>query len=307
MEKRLGESFKLVSDRLEAVQRGLGEMQNLATGVGDLKRVLTNVKARGTWAEVQLGALLEQTLTPNQFARNVRTKEDSREVVEFAVRMPGPSDDPDSCVWLPIDSKFPQEDYVRLQDAAERGDVDAVQKASDALARSIRVQAEAISSKYLCPPNTTEFALMFLPTEGLYAEVLRHPTLADELQNKYHVVPVGPTNLTAFLSALRMGFQTLAIEQQSAEVWKVLAAVKTEFGKFGGVLEKVKKQLNTAANTIGETERRSRAMARRLSSVESLPEAEASHVLDLPALASETSDEEASDLGDGFDIDEAFE
>lgn len=307
LEKRLGESFKLVSDRLEAVQRGLGEMQNLATGVGDLKRVLTNVKARGTWAEVQLGALLEQTLTPNQFARNVRVKEDSREAVEFAIRMPGPTDDPDACVWLPIDSKFPQEDYVRLQDAAERGDVDAVQKASDALARSIKVQAEAISSKYLCPPNTTEFALMFLPTEGLYAEVLRHPSLADELQNKHHVVPVGPTNLTAFLSALRMGFQTLAIEQQSAEVWKVLAAVKTEFGKFGGVLEKVKKQLNTAANTIGETERRSRAMARRLSTVESLPEAEASLVLDLPGLAAETTDEDASDLGDAFHIDEAFE
>jgi DNA recombination protein RmuC len=302
LEKRLGESFKLVSERLEAVQRGLGEMQHLATGVGDLKRVLTNVKARGTWAEVQLGALLEQTLTSGQFARNVKTKEDSRELVEFAVRMPGPSDDPDSCVWLPIDSKFPQEDYVRLQDAAERGDVEAVQKASDALARSIRVQAEAISSKYLCPPFTTEFALMFLPTEGLYAEVLRHPTLADELQHKYHVVPVGPTNLTAFLSALRMGFQTLAIEQQSAEVWKILAAVKTEFGKFGDVLIKVKKQLNTAANTIGETERRSRAMERKLRTVESLPEGEAASVLDLPAfIADESVDTEP------FDVDPAFE
>jgi DNA recombination protein RmuC len=284
LEKRLGESFELVSKQLQAVQRGLGEMQNLATGVGDLKRVLTNVKARGTWAEVQLGALLEQTLTSNQFARNVQVKEDSRELVEFAVRMPGATDDPNACVWLPIDSKFPQEDYVRLQDAAERGDVDAVQKASDALARSIRVQAEIISSKYLCPPMTTEFALMFLPTEGLYAEVLRHPSLADELQNKYHVVPVGPTNLTAFLSALRMGFQTLAIEQQSAEVWKILAAVKTEFGKFGGVLEKVKRQLNTAANTIGETERRSRVMESKLRSVESLPDADASVLLELPVL-----------------------
>ncbi|NTU70396.1 MAG: DNA recombination protein RmuC [Coriobacteriia bacterium] len=290
LEKRLGESFKLVSERLEAVQRGLGEMQHLATGVGDLKRVLTNVKARGTWAEVQLGALLEQTLTTSQFARNVQTKPDSREVVEFAVRMPGPDDDPESCVWLPIDSKFPQEDYVRLQDAAERGDVEAVQKASDSLARSIKVQAEAISSKYLCSPFTTEFALMFLPTEGLYAEVLRHPTLADELQHNYHVVPVGPTNLTAFLSALRMGFQTLAIEQQSAEVWKILAAVKTEFGKFGDVLVKVKKQLNTAANTIGETERRSRAMERKLKNVESLPEAEATALLELPALVLEAED-----------------
>ncbi|HET6352507.1 MAG TPA: DNA recombination protein RmuC [Coriobacteriia bacterium] len=291
LEKRLGESFKLVSERLEAVQRGLGEMQNLATGVGDLKRVLTNVKARGTWAEVQLGALLEQTLTAGQFARNVKVKEDSRELVEFAVRMPGPSDDPESCVWLPIDSKFPQEDYVRLQDAAELGDVEAVQKASDQLARSIKVQAEAISSKYLCPPVTTEFALMFLPTEGLYAEVLRHPTLADELQHKYHVVPVGPTNLTAFLSALRMGFQTLAIEQQSAEVWKILAAVKTEFGKFGDVLVKVKRQLNTAANTIGETERRSRAMERKLRTVESLPEAEASALLELPSLMDEDAEQ----------------
>jgi DNA recombination protein RmuC len=297
LEKRLGESFRLVSERLEAVQRGLGEMQHLATGVGDLKRVLTNVKARGTWAEVQLGALLEQTLTSGQFARNVKTKEDSRELVEFAVRMPGPSDDPDSCVWLPIDSKFPQEDYVRLQDAAERGDVEAVQKASDALARSIRVQAESISSKYLCPPFTTEFALMFLPTEGLYAEVLRHPTLADELQHKFHVVPVGPTNLTAFLSALRMGFQTLAIEQQSAEVWKILAAVKTEFGKFGDVLVKVKKQLNTAANTIGETERRSRAMERKLRTVESLPEAEAADVLELPTfIADEPVETEPFDV-----------
>jgi DNA recombination protein RmuC len=232
----------------------------------------------------------------------VQVKEDSRELVEFAVRMPGPSDDCDSCVWLPIDSKFPQEDYVRLQDAAERGDVEAVQKATDALARSIRVQAEAISSKYLCPPFTTEFALMFLPTEGLYAEVLRHPTLADELQNKYHVVPVGPTNLTAFLSALRMGFQTLAIEQQSAEVWKILAAVKTEFGKFGDVLLKVKKQLNTAANTIGDTERRSRAMERKLRTVESLPDAEAASVLNLPAFA----DDEPADT-ELFDIDEALE
>jgi DNA recombination protein RmuC len=281
LEKRLGESFKLVSERLEAVQRGLGEMQNLATGVGDLKRVLTNVKARGTWAEVQLGALLEQILTPTQFARNVQTKEDSRELVEFAIRLPGPKDDPDAVVWLPIDSKFPQEDYLRLQDAAERGDVEAVQKAADALGRSIRVQAEAISSKYLCPPCTTDFAIMFLPTEGLYAEVLRQPSLLDALQHKYHVMVAGPTTLAALLNSLRMGFQTLAIEQQSAEVWKVLAAVKTEFGKFGDVLVKVKRQLNTAANTIGETERRSRAMERKLRSVESLPEAEASEVLQL--------------------------
>jgi len=289
LEKRLGESFKLVSERLEAVQRGLGEMQSLATGVGDLKRVLTNVKTRGTWAEVQLGALLEQILTPGQFGRNVQTKEDSRELVEFAIRLPGPKDDPNACVWLPIDSKFPQEDYIRLQDAAEVGDVEGVRKASDALARSIRVQADLISSKYLCPPCTTDFAIMFLPTEGLYAEVLRHPTLADELQHKHHVMVAGPTTLAALLNSLRMGFQTLAIEQQSAEVWKILAAVKTEFGKFGDVLVKVKRQLNTAANTIGETERRSRAMERKLRTVESLPEDAAAEILELPI---------------GFDVDE---
>ncbi len=299
LEKRLGESFKLVSTQLEAVQRGLGEMQSLATGVGDLKRVLTNVKTRGTWAEVQLGALLEQILTPAQFDRNVQTKEDSRESVEFAVRLPGPKDDPDAVVWLPIDSKFPQEDYLRLQDAADRCDADAVQRETDALARSIRVQAEAISSKYLCPPRTTEFAIMFLPTEGLYAEVLRQPALVEELQHKYHVMVAGPTTLAALLNALRMGFQTLAIEQRSAEVWKILAAVKTEFGKFGDVLVKVKRQLNTAANTITETERRSRAMERKLRGVEALPEAESAGLLGLPAL-----DEV---LPEPMDIDEALE
>jgi len=298
LEKRLGESFKLVSERLEAVQRGLGEMQNLATGVGDLKRVLTNVKARGTWAEVQLGALLEQILTPAQFDRNVQTKEDSRDLVEFAVRLPGPRDEPDTCVWLPIDSKFPQEDYVRLQDAAERGDAAEVQKASDALARSIRIQGETISSKYLCPPRTTDFAIMFLPTEGLYSEVLRHPTLADDLQCKHHILVAGPTTLAALLNSLRMGFQTLAIEQQSAEVWKILAAVKTEFGKFGDVLDKVKKQLGTATRTIEETTVRSRAMERKLRGVESLPESEASELLELPASVAEEVDVELEAIAD---------
>lgn len=292
LEKRLGESFKLVSERLEAVHKGLGDMQNLANGVGDLKRVLSNVKTRGTWAEVQLGALLEQILTSSQFARNVQTKEDSRELVEFAIRLPGPKDDPDTCVWLPIDSKFPQEDYVRLQDAAERGDSEAVQKASDALARSIKVQAELISSKYLCPPRTTDFAIMFLPTEGLYAEVLRHPSLLDDLQHNHHIMVAGPTTLAALLNSLRMGFQTLAIEQQSAEVWKILAAVKTEFGKFGGVLDKVKKQLHTAARTIDETGVRSRAMERKLRAIESLPDGEASQVLELAALVAGDSAED---------------
>ncbi|MBE0477013.1 MAG: DNA recombination protein RmuC [Coriobacteriia bacterium] len=284
LEKRLGESFQLVSERLEAVQRGLGEMQNLATGVGDLKRVLTNVKARGTWAEIQLGALLEQILAPAQYDKNVRTKEDSLEAVEFAIRLPGPADEPDTCVWLPIDSKFPQEDYLRIQEAAERGEPEAVQKASDALARAIRVAAQDISGKYLCPPRTTDFAIMFLATEGLYAEVLRHPSLVEELQQRHRVVVAGPTSLAAILSSLRMGFQTLAIEQRAVEVWKVLAAVKTEFGKFGDVLEKVKRQLNTASRTIEETGVRTRAMERRLRSVEELPEDEATEVLQLPAV-----------------------
>ena len=301
LERRLGESFRLVSDRLEQVQKGLGEMQTLASGVGDLKKVLTNVKTRGAWGEIQLGGILEDCFSPTQYAANVATRPGSTERVEFAIRLPGPGDaaqDGDS-VWLPIDAKFPQEDYLRLQEAAERGDVDAVQKATDALGRSIKIQAEAISSKYLCPPCTTDFAIMFLPTEGLYAEVLRQPSLTDELQHKYHVMVAGPTTLAALLNSLRMGFQTLAIEQQSAEVWKVLAAVKTEFGKFGDVLVKVKKQLNTAANTIGETERRSRAMERKLRGVESLPESEASQLLELPVfLAEQTEDDALLSAGD---------
>lgn len=298
LEKRLGESFKLVSDRLEAVQRGLGEMQNLATGVGDLKRVLTNVKARGTWAEVQLGALLEQILAPGQFEKNVRTKPDSRESVEFAIKLPGPKDDPDSCVWLPIDSKFPQEDYLRIQEAADKADPDAVQKASEALARSIRSSAQEIHDKYIYPPHSTDFAIMFLATEGLYAEVLRQPALVEQVQNQARVVVAGPTTLAAILSSLRMGFQTLAIEQRAAEVWKVLAAVKTEFGKFGGVLDKVKRQLSTASRTIEQTGVRTRAMERTLRSVEQLPESEASHILELPEAVNNDGLEESSEEQD---------
>ena len=291
LEKRLGESFKLVSDRLEAVQRGLGEMQNLATGVGDLKRVLTNVKARGTWAEVQLGALLEQILAPTQYDKNVRVKEDSGEVVEYAIRLPGAKEEPDACVWLPIDSKFPQEDYLRIQEAAEQGDPEAAQKAADALARAIRIAAQDIHDKYLCPPCTTDFAIMFLATEGLYAEVLRQPSLVEELQQRYRIVVAGPTSLAALLSSLRMGFQTLAIEQRAVEVWQVLGAVKTEFEKFGDVLDKVKRQLNTATRTIEETGVRTRAMERRLRTVEQLPEEEASQVLELPSFEEVESDE----------------
>jgi DNA recombination protein RmuC len=293
LEKRLGESFKLVSDRLEAVHKGLGEMQNLATGVGDLKRVLTNVKARGTWAEVQLGAILEQILTPAQYEKNVAVKTDSSERVEYAVRLPGPEDDPEACVWLPIDSKFPQEDYLRLQEAAEKAEPDAVQTATDALARTVRAAAKDIRDKYVNPPSTTDFGIMFLATEGLYAEVLRQPALVEDLQQQYRVVVAGPTTLAAILSSLRMGFQTLAIKRRAAEVWRVLGAIKTEFGKFGDVLDKVKRQLNTASRTIEDTGVRSRAIERKLRSVEQLPEAEASALLALPSAGEEVEAEDA--------------
>ena len=281
LEKRLGESFKLVGDRLEAVQQGLGEMRSLASGVGDLKKVLTNVKTRGTWGEVQLGALLEQILTPEQFDRNVKPRPDSRDIVEFAIRLPGATDEPDQCVWLPIDSKFPQEDYLRLVDASENGDVAAVQQAQSALIRSIQDSAKEVSSKYLNPPLTTDFAILFLPTEGLYAEALRHPGLVERLQREHRIVVAGPTTLAAVLNSLRIGFRTLAIEQRSSEVWKVLGAVKHEFGKFGGVLDKVKRQLETAGRTIDETGRRTRAMERKLRSVEELPADATTEMLDL--------------------------
>lgn len=281
LEKRLGESFKLVGDRLEAVQQGLGEMRSLAAGVGDLKKVLTNVKTRGTWGEVQLGALLEQILTSEQFERNVKPRPDSHEVVEFAIRLPGPSDDPGRCVWLPIDSKFPQEDYIRLVEASESGDVASVQAAQSALVRSIQDSAKAVSTKYLDPPHTTDFAILFLPTEGLYAEALRHPGLVERLQREHRIVVAGPTTLAAVLNSLRIGFRTLAIEQRSSEVWKVLGAVKHEFRKFGDVLSRVKRQLETAGRTIDETGVRTRAMERRLRSVEALPADAATEVLEL--------------------------
>jgi DNA recombination protein RmuC len=284
LEKRLGQSFKLVSERLEAVQHGLGEMQNLATGVGDLKRVLTNVKARGTWGEVQLGALLEQTLTPDQYDKNVRTRADSQERVEYAIRLPGQDDNPESCVWMPIDSKFPQEDYLKLVEAADTADVDAVQKATAALLRSVHSSAKEIRDKYLNPPATTDFAIMFLPTEGLYAEVLRQPGQVEKIQQDYRIVVAGPTTLSAILSSLRIGFRTLAIEKRSSEVWKVLAAVKTEFGKFGHVLKTVKRQLNAASNTIDQTGVRTRVMERKLRTVQELPSEESTEILELPDL-----------------------
>jgi DNA recombination protein RmuC len=281
LEKRLGESFKLVSERLEAVQHGLGEMQNLATGVGDLKRVLTNVKTRGTWGEVQLGSLLEQILTPDQYDKNVNIKTGSMESVEYAVRLPGKDDSVDSNVWMPIDSKFPQEDYLRLVEAADAADVEAVQKATAALIRSVHGSAKEIRDKYIAPPKTTDFAIMFLPTEGLYAEVLRQPGQVEKIQQDYRVVIAGPTTLSAILNSLRIGFRTLAIEKRSSEVWKVLSAVKTEFGKFGDVLSKVKKQLDTASNTIDQTGVRTRAMERKLREVEDLPMEATAKILEL--------------------------
>lgn len=292
LEKRLGESFKLVSDQLESVQKGLGEMQSLATGVGDLKRVLTNVKARGTWAEVQLGTLLDEILAPGQFEKNVHVEAGAAEVVEYAIRLPGPKDEPGSCVWLPIDSKLPQEDYIRIQDAADQGDRDATQRATEALARAIRLAAQDIHRKYVKPPHTTDFAVMFLATEGLYAEVVRQPALVDDLQQRYRVVVAGPSTLAALLSSLRMGFQTLAIEQQAVEVWRVLGGVKTEFAKFHDVLAKVKRQLDTASRTIDQTGVRTRAMERTLRAVEQLPDDEAERVLDLAAPVDEAEPEE---------------
>jgi DNA recombination protein RmuC len=269
LEKRLGASFKLVSSQLEAVQHGIGSMKNLTEGVGDLKRMLTNVKARGTWGEVQLGAILEQVLTPEQYARNVKPRPKSAQIVEFAVRLPGQTDA--HPVWLPVDAKFPQEDYLRLLDAAERADAAAVTQATTALIRAVQTAAKDIADKYIEPPHTTDFAIMFLPTEGLYAEVLRQPGMVENMQQQYRVVIAGPTTLSAILNSLQMGFRTLAIEQRSSEVWQTLAAVKAEFSKFGAVLDKVKKQLDTASNSLEQTGVRSRAMERRLRDVETLP------------------------------------
>lgn len=290
LEKRLGESFKLVSERLEQVHKGLGEMQTLATGVGDLKRVLTNVKTRGTWGEVQLGNLLEQIMAPEQFARNVQTKPNSREVVEYAIRLPGRDDADGKEVLLPIDAKFPKEDYERLVDAAERSDVIAVEQAGKDLELRVRAQARDIRDKYIAPPHTTDFGILYLPTEGLYAEIARRPGLADGLQRDYRVLIVGPMTLAALLNSLQMGFRTLAIQKRSSEVWKVLGAVKTEFGKFGDTLERVKKKLDETGSTIDDAVHRSRQLERKLKKVEALPAAEAAAVLGEGAPAEADSD-----------------
>ena len=277
LEQRLGESFKLVSDRLEQVHRGLGEMQTLAAGVGDLKRVLTNVKTRGTWGEVQLSALLEQLLTADQFASNVVTRPGSNERVDFAIRLPGKDDG--AVVWLPIDAKYPIEDYQRLLDAQERADPVAVEEASRAIETRLKNEAKSIHEKYVSPPHTTDFAMLYLPLEGLYAEALRRPGLAETLQRDFRVSLAGPTTLAALLNSLQMGFRTLAIEQRSAEVWAVLGAVKTEFGKFGEALAHTRKKLDEASNSIAKAETRTRQLSRKLKEVEALPAAESEQLI----------------------------
>lgn len=274
LETRLGESFKLVSDRLELVHKGLGEMQNLATSVGDLKKVLTNVKARGTWGEIQLGNLLDQVLTIEQYAKNVATKRGSNDRVEFAIRLPGQNNHAE-VLWLPIDAKFPQEDYQRLVDAQERASGNEAEEASKQLETRIRLEGRSIKDKYIDPPYTTDFAIMFLPVEGLYAEVVRRPGLCDLLQRECRVVVAGPTTLAALLNSLSMGFKTLAIEKRSSEVWELLGAVKTEFGRFGDLLEKTHKKLEEASSTIENATRKSRTIERKLKRVQELPSAEA--------------------------------
>ena len=283
LESRLGQSFKQVSHQLEQVYKGLGEMQALAAGVGDLKRALNGVKTRGHFGEVQLAALLDQVLTPDQYACNVATRPGSSERVEFAIKMPG-SIDGQPCL-LPIDAKFPREDYERLLDAQERADKAAADAAGAALERQVRAEAQKISDKYIAPPHTTNFAVLFLPTEGLFAEVLRRPGLFEALQRDFHVSVAGPTTLLAQINSLQMGFRTLAIEKRSSEVWQVLGAVKTEFGKFGTVLDKVRDKLDQARNQIDETGVRTRQIERKLKGVEALPEAQAAGMLPAPESA----------------------
>ncbi|MCH2147999.1 MAG: DNA recombination protein RmuC [Phycisphaerales bacterium] len=297
LEKRLGESFAQVSKRLEEVHRGLGEMKGLADGVGDLKRVLSNVKARGTWGEVQLRAILEQILTDSQYEENVETVPGSNARVEFAVRLPGPMDGMVDHIWLPIDSKFPMDYYARLQDAMEQSDTDVMEAAAKELEQSIFQSAKEIKEKYVSLPYTTDFAILFLPVEGLYGEVLRRSALFEKLQ-ELRITVAGPTTLTAILNSLRMGFRTLAIEQRSSEVWEVLGAVKAEFEKFGGVLDKLKKQLGAAQNTIDQGRTRTRVMEKKLRDVESLPEGRSDEILQLPEFHSEEADEHFEDPAD---------
>jgi DNA recombination protein RmuC len=280
LEERLGQSFKLVSDRLEAVQKGLGEMQSLANGVGDLKKVLSNVKTRGVLGEIQLGNILEQIMAPEQYEANVKTKSGSNDHVEFAIKLPG-KDENGKEVYLPIDAKFPQEDYVRLQTAYDLGDTQGIESANKSLVNSVKKFAKDIRDKYIDPPHTTDFGIMFLPIEGLFAEVVRQPELVALLQREYKIIVTGPTTLAAMLNSLQMGFKTLAIQKRSSEVWQILGAVKTEFGKFGSVLERAQKKINDANkdldNLVGT---RTRLLLSKLKKVEEMPSADSVLLLD---------------------------
>jgi len=284
LEKRLGESFKQVSDRLVQVYKGLGEMRILAAGVGDLKKVLTNVKTRGTWGEIRLSHILEQILTPDQYEVNVATKRNCNDRVEFAIKLPGQAAEKDKVVWLPIDSKFPQEDYQRLMDAQEAADKELADKSIRNLEMRIKAEAKFIKEKYLDPPHTTDFGIMFLPVEGLYAEVLRRPGLCDDLQREQRIVVAGPTTLAALLNSLQMGFRTLAIEKRSSEVWELLGVVKNEFGKFGDVLAKTKKKLAEASATIDQAGVRTRVIERKLRDVQGIPQADTAELIGEPEL-----------------------
>jgi len=275
LEKRLGESFKQVSERLEQVHQGLGDMRTLAAGVGDLKKVLTNVKSRGTWGEVQLGALLEEILSPEQYLRNVKINEHSNDMVEFAIKLPGQGDSPSDFVLIPVDAKFPVEDYSRLMEAQERADVSAAEDATRQLEASIKKAAKDISQKYLAPPRTTDFGIMFLPSEGLYAEVIRRTALVAQLQRECRIVISGPSTFAAFLNSLQMGFRTLAIQKRSGEVWKVLGEVKAAFGRFGDSLDAVRKRLDQAASSVDDAQKKTRTLAGKLKAVEAMPDAPA--------------------------------
>jgi DNA recombination protein RmuC len=297
LEKRLGDSFQLVSQRLEQVHKGLGEMQSLAVGVGDLKRVMSNVKSRGGWGEVQLGALLAEMLTPAQYATNVATRPGSGNRVEYAIALPGRGEDGVPC-WLPIDAKFPMEDFTALQEAIERADLASVESSRRALEDFFAREARKIREKYIDPPHTTDFAILFIPTESLYAEAVSRPGLAERLQREHRVMLAGPMNLAAMLNSLQLGFRTLAIEKQSTEVWRVLGAVKTEFGKFGELLSKTKEKLDNVGRTLDDAGRKSRTIARKLRDVEALPEAEADRLLGtgaMPLLDADAADDQADE------------
>jgi DNA recombination protein RmuC len=286
LEKRLGESFKQVSERLEQVHQGLGDMRALAAGVGDLKKVLTNVKSRGTWGEVQLGALLAEILSPDQYLQNARIREESGDFVEFAIRLPGQGNSPDDSVLIPVDAKFPLEDYSRLNDAQERGDAAAAEEAVRQLEASIKKAAGDISRKYLAPPKTTDFGIMFLPSEGLYAEVIRRTALVSFLQREYRIVVAGPSTFAAFLNSLQMGFRALAISKRSGEVWKVLGDVKTAFGRFGDSLDLVHKRLEQAAGSVDDARKKTRTLAGKLRAVETLPDSSG----EIPATGNEADE-----------------